>query len=84
MNRATFDNQVHGGIAMGIGFTLTEERTLDARQTGKLCSRDWHDYRVPTALDVPPEIARQAGAAAMKGATPLAQDACKVRLFARG
>jgi len=57
MNRTTFDNQVYGGITMGIGFALTEERTLDAGQTGKLCNRNWHDYQVPTALDVPPEIA---------------------------
>jgi xanthine dehydrogenase YagR molybdenum-binding subunit len=57
MNRATFDNQVYGGITMGIGFALTEERILDAGQTGKLCNRNWHDYQVPTALDVPPEIA---------------------------
>lgn len=56
MNRATFDNQVYGGITMGIGFALTEERTLDAGQTGKICNRNWHDYQVPTALDVPPTI----------------------------
>jgi CO/xanthine dehydrogenase Mo-binding subunit len=56
MNRTTFDNQVYGGITMGIGFALTEERVLDAGQTGKLCNHTWHDYRVPTALDVPPEI----------------------------
>jgi xanthine dehydrogenase YagR molybdenum-binding subunit len=56
MNRTTFDNQVYGGITMGIGFALTEERTLDAGQSGKLCNRNWHDYRVPTALDVPTAI----------------------------
>ena len=57
MNRTTFDNQVFGGITMGIGFALTEERVLDAGQTGKMCNRNWHDYQVPTALDVPPTIA---------------------------
>jgi xanthine dehydrogenase YagR molybdenum-binding subunit len=57
MNRTTFDNQVFGGITMGIGFALTEERILDAGQTGKMCNRNWHDYQVPTALDVPPTIA---------------------------
>jgi xanthine dehydrogenase YagR molybdenum-binding subunit len=57
MNRTTFDNQVYGGITMGIGFALTEERVLDAGQTGKLCNRNWHDYQVPTALDVPPTFA---------------------------
>lgn len=53
MNRLTFDNQVYGGIVMGIGFGLTEFRQLDERQTGKLCNKNWHDYKLPTALDVP-------------------------------
>ena len=56
MNRLTYDNQVHGGITMGIGFGVTEGRVLDANQTGKLCNKNWHDYKVPTALDVPAEI----------------------------
>ncbi len=55
MNRLTFDNQVYGGIVMGIGFGLTEFRQLDEGQTGKLCNRNWHDYKLPTALDVPQE-----------------------------
>jgi CO/xanthine dehydrogenase Mo-binding subunit len=53
MNRLTYDNQVYGGIVMGIGFGLTEFRQLDERQTGKLCNKNWHDYKLPTALDVP-------------------------------
>ncbi len=54
MNRLTYDNQVFGGIAMGIGFGMTEERVLD-RNTGKLANRSWHDYKLPTSLDVPPD-----------------------------
>jgi xanthine dehydrogenase YagR molybdenum-binding subunit len=53
MNRMTYDNQVWGGITMGIGFGLTEQRVLDRRQTGKMVNRAWHDYKIPTALDVP-------------------------------
>ncbi|MDR9501119.1 MAG: xanthine dehydrogenase family protein molybdopterin-binding subunit [Desulfurivibrionaceae bacterium] len=53
MNRLTFDNQVYGGIVMGIGLGLTECRQLDESQTGKLCNKNWHDYKLPTALDVP-------------------------------
>jgi CO/xanthine dehydrogenase Mo-binding subunit len=53
MNRLTYDNQVFGGIVMGIGFGLTEFRQLDKNQTGKLCNKNWHDYKLPTALDVP-------------------------------
>jgi xanthine dehydrogenase YagR molybdenum-binding subunit len=56
MNRKTFDNQVYGGITMGIGLGTTERRVLDRQQTGKLVSRSWHDYKIPTALDVPADI----------------------------
>ncbi len=55
MNRLTYDNQVFGGITMGIGFALTETRTLD-RQTGKMVNKNWHDYKLPTALDVPHHV----------------------------
>jgi xanthine dehydrogenase YagR molybdenum-binding subunit len=56
MDRLTFDSQVFGGIAMGIGFGTTESRILDARQTGKLVNKNWHDYKLPTALDVPADM----------------------------
>lgn len=57
MNRLTYDNQVYGGIVMGLGFALCEERWLDERQTGKMCNRNWHDYKLPTALDAPAAMA---------------------------
>ncbi len=53
MNRLTFDNHVFGGIVMGIGFGMTEERILDKNQTGKMVNKNWHEYKVPTMLDVP-------------------------------
>jgi xanthine dehydrogenase YagR molybdenum-binding subunit len=53
MNRLTFDNQVIGGITWGIGLAMTEARILDTRQTGKMVNRNWHDYKLPTALDMP-------------------------------
>jgi len=56
LDRTTYDNQVYGGITMGIGFGLTEVRILDHNQTGKLCNKNWHDYKLPTALDVPADI----------------------------
>jgi len=56
MNRLTFDNQVHGGIAMGLGFALTEGRVLDHGGSGRMLNANLHDYRVPTTLDVPPDI----------------------------
>ena len=56
MNRLTYDNQVFGGITMGIGLATTEARILDAGQTGKMVNRNWHDYKLPTALDVPADM----------------------------
>ncbi len=52
INRKTFDNQIFGGMTQGLGLALTERRILD-RQTGKMCNVNLHDYKVPTALDVP-------------------------------
>jgi len=51
LNRLTYDNQVFGGIAMGVGFGMTEERVLD-RQTGKMVNANFHDYKIPTMMDV--------------------------------
>jgi CO/xanthine dehydrogenase Mo-binding subunit len=56
MNRLTYDNQVFGGITWGVGLATTEARVLDKTQTGKMLNRNWHDYKVPTALDVPAEL----------------------------
>lgn len=56
MNRLTFDNQVIGGVTMGIGLGLTEQRVLDGKQTGRLVSGSLHDYKLPTMLDVPADI----------------------------
>jgi xanthine dehydrogenase YagR molybdenum-binding subunit len=56
MNRLTYDSQVIGGVTMGIGFAMTEVRVLDRSQTGKLVSKSWHDYKLPTALDAPGEV----------------------------
>jgi xanthine dehydrogenase YagR molybdenum-binding subunit len=54
INRLTWDGQLVGGVTMGIGFATTELRVLDG-PTGKLCNKNWHDYKLPTALDVPVE-----------------------------
>lgn len=52
MNRITYQNQVFGGLTMGAGFALTERQVVD-RQTGKVLTANWHDYKIPTARDVP-------------------------------
>jgi xanthine dehydrogenase YagR molybdenum-binding subunit len=56
MNRMGFDSQVYGGITMGIGFAMSEERIFDGTQTGKMANKNWHDYKIPTALDVPADM----------------------------
>jgi CO/xanthine dehydrogenase Mo-binding subunit len=56
MNRLTFENQVFGGVVMGIGFGLTEARVLDKNQTGKIVNKNWHEYKLPTMLDVPADM----------------------------
>jgi xanthine dehydrogenase YagR molybdenum-binding subunit len=55
MSRLTYQNQVFGGMTMGLGFAMTEARVLD-RTTGKMVNANWHDYKVPTALDVPADF----------------------------
>jgi CO/xanthine dehydrogenase Mo-binding subunit len=52
MNRLTYESQVFGGVTMGIGFGLTEARVMDP-QTGRVVNANWHDYKIPTAGDVP-------------------------------
>jgi xanthine dehydrogenase YagR molybdenum-binding subunit len=56
MNLLTYRNQVFGGITMGIGYGMTEQRVLDVDQTGKMVNKNWHDYKLPTALDVPADM----------------------------
>jgi xanthine dehydrogenase YagR molybdenum-binding subunit len=51
LNRLTYDNQVFGGIVMGVGLGMTEERVLDS-QTGKMANANFHDYKIPTMKDV--------------------------------
>ncbi len=55
MNLATYRNQVGGGITQGLGLALTEGRVLDPR-TGKVLNANWHDYKIPTMLDVPADL----------------------------
>jgi len=56
MNLLTYRNQVLGGLTQGIGFALTEQRVLDSG-TGKMVNDNWHDYKIPTAMDVPADLA---------------------------
>jgi xanthine dehydrogenase YagR molybdenum-binding subunit len=40
---------------MGVGFATMERRLLDS-STGKMVNANLHDYKIPTAKDVPAEV----------------------------
>jgi xanthine dehydrogenase YagR molybdenum-binding subunit len=52
INRLAGISQINGGIIMGIGFALYEERVLD-RQTGVVLNPNFETYKLPGATDVP-------------------------------
>lgn len=53
LNPALARAQVHGGVAMGIGYALTEQMLFDPK-TGKMRNNNLLDYKIPTAMDIPP------------------------------
>jgi CO/xanthine dehydrogenase Mo-binding subunit len=46
------EGQIQGGVAQGIGWALNEEYFYD--ESGRMLNASFLDYRMPTALDVPP------------------------------
>ncbi len=52
VNRLACISQINGGIIMGIGFALYEERILDS-QTGVVLNPNFETYKLPGAADVP-------------------------------
>lgn len=51
INPAQVRGQVEGGVAQGIGFTLTENYQVDAG--GAMANPNLRNYRIPTYADVP-------------------------------
>lgn len=43
--------QVHGGMAMGIGYAMYEQMLYD--KNGHLLNGNLLDYKIPTAMDIP-------------------------------
>ncbi|MEG1682705.1 MAG: xanthine dehydrogenase molybdenum-binding subunit XdhA [Oscillospiraceae bacterium] len=43
--------QIHGGIAMGVGYALGEQLLFDP--AGKMRNNNLLDYKMPTAMDIP-------------------------------
>ncbi len=54
INPKLFHGQVHGAFYMGIGETIWEEVKFDNK--GKLLNGNFSEYRLPTALDMPPVL----------------------------
>jgi xanthine dehydrogenase YagR molybdenum-binding subunit len=52
LNRKTLENQFHGGVIMGLGYALMENRVID-KYTGKVLTTNLHDYKIPTIQDMP-------------------------------
>jgi len=50
INPMGVEGQIEGGVAMGIGYALSEEILWDK---GKVANKFLSDYKVPTALDIP-------------------------------
>jgi xanthine dehydrogenase YagR molybdenum-binding subunit len=52
VNRLTCESQINGGVIMGIGYALYEERVLD-RATGVVLNPNFETYKLPGAADIP-------------------------------
>jgi xanthine dehydrogenase YagR molybdenum-binding subunit len=52
VNPLTAESQLYGGATMGLGFAVTEARTIDAA-TGLQLTANMRDYKVPRIDDVP-------------------------------
>jgi xanthine dehydrogenase YagR molybdenum-binding subunit len=55
LNRFTYDNQIHGGVGMSIGYTFSEERIMD-KASGKMLNANLQDYKIATMSDIPEKI----------------------------
>ncbi len=54
INPMACEGQMEGGAVQGLGWGLMEEMVYD-RRSGAMVNPDLLDYRIPTALDVPPQ-----------------------------
>ncbi len=54
MNPLMIEGQVAGGLSMGLGYALMEEFKL--REDGRVRTRNFSEYLIPTALDMPREL----------------------------
>ncbi len=52
VNKLTCESQINGGVIMGLGLALTEQRVMDAR-TGFVLNPTLENYKLPGAADIP-------------------------------
>ncbi|HVM62032.1 MAG TPA: xanthine dehydrogenase family protein molybdopterin-binding subunit [Verrucomicrobiae bacterium] len=52
VNKLTCETLIHGGIVMGLGYALYEERVMDAT-TGFVLNPNFETYKLPNFADVP-------------------------------
>jgi 4-hydroxybenzoyl-CoA reductase subunit alpha len=52
INRSSVEGQMQGSLSMGLGEALFEEVKFD--QQGRILNADLAEYKIPTALDMPP------------------------------
>jgi xanthine dehydrogenase YagR molybdenum-binding subunit len=52
VNKLTCESQLNGGIIMGIGYALYEQRIMDAR-SGVVLNPNFETYKLPGAADIP-------------------------------
>ena len=52
VNKLTCETQIHGGVIMGMGYALYEERVMDSA-TGVVLNSNFETYKLPSFADVP-------------------------------
>jgi xanthine dehydrogenase YagR molybdenum-binding subunit len=52
VNKLTCESQINGGVIMGLGYALYEQRLMDAR-TGVVLNPNFETYKLPGVADVP-------------------------------
>ncbi len=55
INPAGAEGQVEGGVQQGLGYALMENLVFD-RTSGACLAADFLNYKMPTAMEMPPEI----------------------------
>jgi len=52
VNKLTCESQINGGVIMGIGYALYEQRIMDDR-TGVVLNPNFETYKLPGVVDIP-------------------------------